>query len=260
MNTNLKKTMSWAVALAVVGGGAFAVTAQAQQLPATGDAATVATATDADLAKSLQFSREEERMARDLYKALADKYDGAVPFSRITISEDRHFDAVGTLLDRYDVSDPSKGKAAGTYADATLQKLYNDWLAQGTKSLDAAYDVGVALEKRDIADLKGEINTATQTDVKQVYTALLNASEQHLKAFEAAADGKTLGARDGTGMMNRWGGNAPDGATPGQGGGAGRMGRGGMGAGMGPGNGGGYGMTGERPADCPLLDDGASQS
>ncbi len=256
MNTNLKKTMSWALALTVVGGGAFAVTAQAQQLPASGDTATVAAATDPGLAKSLQLMREEERMARDLYKTLADQYDGAVPFSRITVSEDRHFDAVGTLLDRYDVSDPSTGKTAGTYADATLQKLYNDWQAQGKKSLDAAYDVGVALEKRDVADLKAAINTATQADVKQVYTALLNASEQHLKAFEAAADGKTLGTQDGAGMMNRWGGNAPGGATPGQGPGAGRMGRGGMGAG----NGAGYGMTGERPADCPMLADDTDQS
>lgn len=190
-------------------------------------------------------------MARDLYKALADLYDGAVPFSRITVSEDRHYDAVGVLLDRYDVTDPSAGKAAGTYSDAAIQKLYNDWLAQGKKSLDAAYDVGVALETRDIADLKAAINDTTTTDVKQVYTNLLNASEQHLKAFQAAADGKTLGTQDGTGRMERWGDDSA--SRPGMGGRGGGMGRmGGNAAGSGPG---GYGMTGERPADCPMLDD-----
>lgn len=252
MNTRSKKLMSWAAAAALVGGGAFAATAQAQTLPDL-SSPSVATATDAELAKDLAFMREEERMARDLYKALADQYDGAVPFSRITVSEDRHFDAVGALLDRYDVKDPSTGKAAGTYSDATIQKLYSDWLAQGKKSLDAAYDVGVALETRDIADLKAAVNDAKATDVKQVYTSLLNASEQHLKAFQAAADGKTLGAQDGTGRMNRWGDDTTGqpGRMGGRGAGMGRMG----GNGTGPGNGTGYGMTGERPADCPMVDD-----
>jgi hypothetical protein len=247
MNTNLKKTMSWAAAVALVGGGAFAATAQAQALP---EAGAVTAAADTTLAKDLQFMREEERMARDLYKALADLYDGAVPFSRITVSEDRHYDAVGTLLDRFGVADPSTGKAAGTYADATLQKLYNDWLAQGKKSLDAAYDVGVALETRDVADLKATVNDTSDTYVKQVYTNLLNASEQHLKVFQAAADGKVLGTQDGTGGMNRWGEDAA-----GRQGMGGRMGGGGGMGRMGNGTGGGYGMTGERPADCPMLDD-----
>lgn len=250
MNTTSRKLMSWAVAAALVGGGTFAATAQAQTLPDVANP-SVAAATDAELAKDLAFMREEERMARDLYKALADLYDGAVPFSRITVSEDRHYDAVGVLLDRYDVTDPSAGKAAGTYSDAAIQKLYNDWLAQGKKSLDAAYDVGVALETRDIADLKAAINDTTTTDVKQVYTNLLKASEQHLKAFQAAADGKTLGTQDGTGRMERWGDDSA--SRPGMGGRGGGMGRmGGNAAGSGPG---GYGMTGERPADCPMLDD-----
>jgi hypothetical protein len=256
MNTNLKKSMSWAAAVALVGGGALAVTAQAQPLSAV-DSTTVVAAADADLAKDLQVMREEERMARDLYKAFADKYDNAAPFSNITVSEDRHYDSVGVLLDRYDVADPSTGKAAGTYAFPEIQKLYDGWLAEGNASLAAAHKVGVALETADIADLKEAVNAHTETDVDRVFTALLNASEQHLEAFQAAVDGKVLGTQDGTGRMNRWGGSGerPNGAGAGAGQGQGRMGRGGGGAGMGPGDGTGYGMTGERPADCPLLDD-----
>jgi hypothetical protein len=253
MNTKSRKMMSWAAAAALVGGGAFAATAQAQSLP-DASSPSVAAATDAELAKDLAFMREEERMARDLYKALADHHDGAVPFSRITISEDRHYDAVGVLLDRSDVTDPSAGKAAGTYSDATIQKLYTGWLAQGKKSLDAAYDVGVALEKRDIADLKAAVNDTKAADAKQLYTNLLNASEQHLRVFQAAADGKALGTQDGTGRMNRWGddttGQPGAGRMGGRGGGMGRM--GGNAPGTGP------GMTGERPAGCPLLDTAAS--
>ncbi len=261
MNTNLKKTMSWAAAVALVGGGAFAVTAQAQVLP---EAAGVVAAADADLAEDLRYMREEERMARDLYQAFADKYDNAAPFRNITKSEDRHYDAMGVLLDRYDVADPSKGLPAGDYAFDALDKLYKDWLAEGSASLAAAYQVGVELETADIADLKEAINEHTEADVDQVFQNLLNGSEQHLKAFEAAVDGKVLGTQDGTGQMNRWGGSdeRPNGNANGNGAGkgAGRMGKGGGGAGMGPGDGTGYGVTGERPADCPLLDDDTDAS
>lgn len=258
MNTNLKKTMSWAAAVALVGGGAFAVTAQAQPLSAV-DSATVAAAADSGLTEDLQFMREEERMARDLYKAFADTYDDAAPFANITRSEDRHYDAVGVLLDRYDVTDPSAGKAAGTYAFPEIQKLYDGWLAEGNASLAAAYGVGVELETADIADLKAAVNEHTEADVDQVFGSLLNASEHHLAAFQAAVDGKVLGTQDGTGRMNRWGGSddRPNGLGngAGQGQGQGQMGKGRQGAGMGPGDGTGRGVTGERPADCPLLDD-----
>lgn len=45
--------------------------------------------------------------------------------SRITKSEDRHYDAVGVLLDRYGVSDPSAGRSAGSYAFPEIQKVYD---------------------------------------------------------------------------------------------------------------------------------------
>ncbi len=38
----------------------------------------------------LSFMREEERLARDLYQAFADKYDGARPFSMIVKAEQKH--------------------------------------------------------------------------------------------------------------------------------------------------------------------------
>jgi hypothetical protein len=63
-----------------------------------------ATTLDPALAEQLRFTREEERLARDLYAALAREHDGARPMSRITTSEQRHFDQVGLLLERYGVT------------------------------------------------------------------------------------------------------------------------------------------------------------
>ncbi len=163
------------------------------------------TAADPDLATGLQFAREEERMARDLYQALADKYDGALPFSRITLSEQRHFDAVGALLDRYDVADPADGRKAGSYADATLQNLYDGWLADGrsrsTRPTTSAWPWRSATSPTS----RARSSRASRADVTQVFTALLNGSQHHLAAFEAAADGQVLGLQLGTGPRNGFG-------------------------------------------------------
>lgn len=138
----------------------------------------------------LAFNREEERMARDLYEALAEHYGGAAPFSMITRSEQVHWTAVGTLLATHDVTDPSAGLPAGTYADPAIQTLYDGWLERGLTSLDEAYQVGVELEKRDIADLDTAIARTTLADARQVLSRLRTASERHLAAFQAAASGQ----------------------------------------------------------------------
>ena len=64
----------------------------------------------------------------------------------IVKSEQQHFTAIGTLLTRYDIADPSAKAKPGVYANPALQKLYDTWKVAGLTSLDAAYDVGVALE------------------------------------------------------------------------------------------------------------------
>ncbi len=220
MNTSRTLITSLVAGAALLGGGVLA-TAQAntgsEAVPVSSSASAVAV--DADVATALRFAREEERMARDLYATLADRYDGAAPFAMITRSEQRHFDAVGRLLDRYRIADPAQDAKAGSYADPTLQKLYDQWLEQGQTSRSAAYDVGVALEQRDIADLGRTLATVDQTDVREVFTSLLDASRHHLAAFQAASDGRQLiGPRHGYGTQGMGRGR---GADMGEGAGAG---------------------------------------
>ena len=199
--------------------------------------------TSTTLAASLAFSREEERMARDLYAALAAAYDGARPMSMITRSEQMHFDAIGTQLSTRGLADPSAGLPAGSYANTELQKLYDEWLAQGKSSLQAAYTVGVELEKRDIADLEAAIAATDDTAAKAVFERLLAGSRNHLAAYENAASGGTVGDPAGQheGGMN---GQGMYGQGNGQGMGQG-MGNGqGMGQGMGNRQGNGRGAMG----------------
>jgi len=202
-----------------------------------------ATATaDTTLSTNLTHMRDEERLARDIYTTLAAKYSQAAPFVNIARSEQVHFDTMGLLLTRYGVADPSAGKNPGTYADPALQALYDKLLASGSESLAKAYDVGVAVENLDIADLKAAISQTSQADVKAAFTNLMNGSANHLAAFTAAKDGKILGARNGQGMQNgRSGGNS-----------AGQRGNG-RGQGMSSGTGAGWGQQGTtRPPTCPL--------
>jgi hypothetical protein len=230
MTTNITKNILRTVAISMgglaVAAGAWTAVAS-PNLPS--DATTISSAVAADLA----FSRDEERMARDLYAAIAAKYDNAVPFSTITTSEQRHYDAIGVLLTRYGVTDPSAGKAAGVYANADIQKLYDSLLAQAKVSLTEAYKVGVAVENRDIADVKDAMSTATQSDIDRVYGNLLSGSQMHLQAFTDATNGLvSTHVADGTraGMNRTTAGSATNGA--------------GVGTGTGYGNRGGYGMNG----------------
>ncbi len=210
--------------------------------PTASPTATATASADATLAANLTHMRDEERLARDLYTALAAKYSQAAPFVNIARSEQVHFDTMGLLLTRYGVADPSAGKNAGSYNDPALQALYDKLLASGSESLAKAYDVGVAVEELDIADLKAAISQTSQADAKAAFTNLMNGSQNHLSAFTAAKDGKILGARNGQGMQNGRSGTS----TAGQG-------RNGRGQGTNAGTGAGWGQQGTaRPATCPV--------
>ena len=124
---------------------------------------------------------EEEKLAHDVYVAFGDKY--GIPFSRITNAETRHLAEVRIVLKRYAITDPTAGKAAGTFTTASTQQLYNKLLAQGTASLDGAKTAARTVESTDIADLKAAAAGVTAPDVTQVYKNLLAASQRHLVAF-----------------------------------------------------------------------------
>lgn len=200
MRTISKAVLAGGMALLL--GAGLAGTAVAAQTTLSTGTATVAMAADESRDADLAFTRDEERMARDLYTLFAQTYEAQV-FDRIAASEQQHFDAVGTLLSTYGVADPAAGQPAGTYANAEVQALYDQWKAEGLESQDAALAVGVALEQADIADLEDMVARATDADVQRVFTHLLAASRHHLVAFTNNSDGTVCaGNGDGMGAMN----------------------------------------------------------
>ena len=66
--------------------------------------------------------REEEKLARDVYLYMYNEW-GLRIFNNIAVSEQRHFEAVGTLLDRYSVEDPAVETGLGEFNNEDLHGL-----------------------------------------------------------------------------------------------------------------------------------------
>ena len=127
--------------------------------------------------------REEEKLARDVYLALGEKWNLQV-FDKIAKAESRHMAAVGNLLKKYNVPDPIVDDTPGAFTNDRYAELYRQLVATGSQSAVDAVRVGVQIEQLDIKDLKAQLNVVEQQDIRRVYQHLLRGSEQHLKAFD----------------------------------------------------------------------------
>ncbi|MBK6406992.1 MAG: DUF2202 domain-containing protein [Holophagales bacterium] len=214
----------------------------------------------------LLFLREEEKLARDVYRALF-AANGDQSFANIASAEQRHMDEVKLLLDRYGLADPAATTAPGEFKNVRLAALYTDLVARGTVSLVEALKVGATIEDLDLADVDKALDASDNRDIDTVMQNLAKGSRNHLRAFSfrltalggsytaqflpadeiasIVAAPRERGAYDENGKLLA-------GACTGQG----RGGRGqGRGRGRGPGTGTGTG-TGQGPGDgtgpnCP---------
>lgn len=130
----------------------------------------------------LLYMREEEKLARDVYLALYERW-GARTFLNIAKAEQQHMDAVGALLAVRNIEDPVAGSAAGEFKNVDLAALYTSLVEQGMKSIQEAYLVGAIIEDLDIYDLKEYLSKTTDEAEIWVYTNLLKGSENHMRAF-----------------------------------------------------------------------------
>ncbi|NOY10987.1 MAG: DUF2202 domain-containing protein [Archaeoglobi archaeon] len=127
------------------------------------------------------YMREEEKLARDVYQALYDKW-GLRIFENIARSEQTHMDAVKALIDKYGLEDPAKD-GYGEFTNPEFQKLYDELVKTGEKSEVDALKVGALIEEIDIVDLKERLSQTDNEDVKLVYENLMKGSRNHLRAF-----------------------------------------------------------------------------
>jgi hypothetical protein len=125
--------------------------------------------------------REEEKLARDVYRRLYDQWRDPI-FANIATSEQRHFDALGSLISTYQLTDPAS-LVDGFFAQVELQDLYNRLVYASTTSLVSALTVGATIEDLDIRDLQEAIDATTNPALKATYGKLLDGSKNHLRSF-----------------------------------------------------------------------------
>lgn len=175
-----------AAALAAVAVGASPAAASVAVHPggaASSQTAVLPAATASPALKAqLTYWVQEEKLAYDLYTALAAKYPGHPQFSAIAKSEAQHMAAVRRLMSTYGVKDPTAGAAAGVFTNRDLAALYSRLLSSATTPA-AALAAGATVERKDIADLTAALAKAVPADVRQVINSQLAASRNHLRAF-----------------------------------------------------------------------------
>lgn len=186
-NTNLKRlvalTLVSSVLLAACGGDSVVNTN------------TSSTDLNDEEIVGLLFMREEEELARDLYLDIYDAKDSRLTtFKNISDNaETKHAEAIRTLLETYEIEDPSTG-LRNTYNDPDLQDLYNQLLNVAVGSDDlAALRVGALVEETDIRDInrhKSNVLSEHQ-DIISTYDNLLCGSRNHLRSFTQQIEGIT---------------------------------------------------------------------
>jgi len=136
--------------------------------------------TDSELASLLKM-KEEEKLARDVYTVLAQKW-GSQVFTNITKAENNHLNAIVLLLTNYGSTETAIGET-GVFADASVQTLYNDLVAKASVSIEEAYKTGALIEDMDIKDLTDALSTTTNENIILVFENLTKGSRNHLRAF-----------------------------------------------------------------------------
>jgi hypothetical protein len=192
-DTTVEATVVESAAPDVEASNADELTAEGTDVEETAESTDVATAeatgtedlgqlaTSDSTVELLSYLIEEEKLAHDVYTVLYDTY-GSKVFGNILESESTHQDQVLGLLDAYGVDDP-RSTELGVFNDPELQDLYDQLIAKGMQSAQDAYEVGVMIEEKDIADITAQLATASDADVVSVLEKLRSGSENHLRAF-----------------------------------------------------------------------------
>lgn len=91
------------------------------------------------------YVREEEKLARDVYLAIYQKW-GLSVFGKIARSEQRYMNIIGRLIKKYGLEDPVTDKIE-VFKNKKIQSLYTSLVTQGEKSVIEALKIGATIEE-----------------------------------------------------------------------------------------------------------------
>lgn len=129
----------------------------------------------------LEYMREEEKLARDVYITLYEQYQLPI-FNNISKSEQVHMDRILCLLIHYNIDDPAL-EEIGEFSNNDLQELYNSLIEQGASSFIDALTVGATIEDLDIFDLREDMDQTSNEAILTIFGHLECGSGNHMRAF-----------------------------------------------------------------------------
>lgn len=132
--------------------------------------------------EGLKFMREEEKLARDVYHTLGDRWN-LRSFQNIRQAEQRHMDQVKRLMQSSGITDPVVSDRVGVFTNPELAAVYTQLVQRGQTSLLEALNVGALIEETDIQDLRNRLNATNHPQLQALYENLLQGSYNHLRAF-----------------------------------------------------------------------------
>jgi hypothetical protein len=146
-------------------------------------AASVTTGQAYTLEQMLTYAIQDEYLAQAEYTAIINAYKTGAPFANSLKAESNHISLLTKLFDTYGIAVPENTAQALTTVPG---------------SLDEAYDAGMQAESANIAMYDTFLaQTDLPEDVRNTFTALKNASENHLNAYTRNS-GKTGNGRNNT--------------------------------------------------------------
>ncbi|WP_159949261.1 DUF2202 domain-containing protein [Polaribacter septentrionalilitoris] len=131
-------------------------------------------------ADALLFMLEEEKLARDTYSILYEKW-GLNQFANIKKSEQTHMDAIENLLKQNEISYTILPE--GVFNNKELQAHYDTFKEDGAKSVINALKIGATIEDLDIKDLENYVSLTKNNTLINVYQNLICGSRNHLRSF-----------------------------------------------------------------------------
>lgn len=143
----------------------------------------------ADERDALVRIREDEKLARDVYTTLGEKWDLPI-FDNIARAEQHHMELAALLVTRYEIKDPVVDDATGAFTDPELGALYAKLVAKGQESVENALGVGATIEDLDLADLQKMIDASDNQDFQLIANNLAKGSRNHLRAFTKVLERK----------------------------------------------------------------------
>jgi len=121
------------------------------------------------LADMLTYAIQDEYLARAEYELIISDFGNVRPFANIMRAEETHIDALLPLFETYGVAAPADEGASHAVSVA---------------SITSTYEAGVNAEVNNIAMYETFLDQDLPADVRAVFTSLMRASENHLRAFQ----------------------------------------------------------------------------